>query len=171
MTIPFLSKVKLMKLSLYNIIIPYKKYLILYNTLWDSVVMCFRSDMTKWGIDDKLHLSLSNIDHRLVNTLKENKIILDDDINERNMVKNILEETNNVNDVLEFTIIPSLACNFSCWYCYENHNNKEHISQPEIKHIVLALEKIIKNKPEITTFKISFLAASLCCSSKVSLSH
>ena len=156
MTIPFLSKIIRMKLSLYNIIIPYKKYLLLYNTLWSSVVMCFSSDMSKWGIDDKLHLSLSNIDHRLISTLKENKIILDDDIDERNMVKNILEETNNVNDVLEFTIIPSLACNFSCWYCYENHDTKDHISQPEIKHIVLALEKITINKPEITTIKISF---------------
>lgn len=48
--------------------------------------MCFSSDMSKWGIDDKLHLSLSNIDHRLISTLKENKIILDDDIDERNMV-------------------------------------------------------------------------------------
>ena len=61
--------------------------------------MCFSSDMSKWGIDDKLHLSLSNIDHRLISTLKENKIILDDDIDERNMVKNILEETNNVKDL------------------------------------------------------------------------
>lgn len=156
MTIPFLSKIIRMKLSLYNIIIPYKKYLLLYNTLWSSVVMCFSSDMSKWGIDDKLHLSLSNIDHRLISTLKENKIILDDDIDERNMVKNILEETNNVKDVLELTIIPSLACNFSCWYCYENHDTKDHISQPEIKHIVLALEKITINKPEITTIKISF---------------
>lgn len=145
-----------MKVSKYNIVIPYKKYLILYNTLWNSVVVIYRKDRAKWGIDSNYNLLLPNVEPRFIDVLREKHIILNDKVDEKLYITSIMSETNNKKDMLELTIIPSLACNFSCWYCYEKHNTTESMSKIDIKRIVLAIQRIAKDHPEINTLKIDF---------------
>ena len=48
-------------------------------------------------------------------------------------------------DTIRITIMPTLSCNFSCWYCYENHIPGS-MSDDAKKAILLFCKKIIKSK-------------------------
>lgn len=51
--------------------------------------------------------------------LKEKKIIIDDNFNEIQYIKVLNLEQRFATDTLMITVAPTLACNFSCPYCYE----------------------------------------------------
>lgn len=52
------------------------------------------------------------------------------------------------------TINPTLNCNFSCWYCYESHNNKI-MKNSTMKSILLYIEKILASN-RISTFYLDW---------------
>lgn len=52
------------------------------------------------------------------------------------------------------TINPTLNCNFSCWYCYETHNNK-HMSK-EIHQKILKFIKNTIKRPDIHRFELDW---------------
>jgi uncharacterized protein len=143
-----------MKKSEFNILIPFGKAIIIYNTLWDSAIAIYRKDANLWGIDNES--DLSSLDSRIANILINKHIIIEDSVNELDIIKERLNKINNSQDQFEIIVVPTLACNFSCWYCYENHNTQDIISMTEINSIISMLCKIIVQNKKIQTIKIQF---------------
>lgn len=78
------------------------------------------------GIDDDLFAALSEetmpvLPDDIFKYLKDNGFIVDDDVDESYKLSyaNIVNRYNSKH--LRLTILPTINCNFRCWYCYEQH--------------------------------------------------
>lgn len=77
-------------------------------------------------IDEELYAALqtenlSTIPDSVQATLKSSNILIDDDLNEVDVVIAANLRARYRSSVLRVTVMPTLACNFNCWYCYERH--------------------------------------------------
>lgn len=63
---------------------------------------------------------LSKKSYMLYENLFENNFILKDDINELNVIRENNHKAVNTKNYL-LIILPTLNCNFSCWYCVQDH--------------------------------------------------
>ena len=141
-----------MKRSLYNIIIPYRNVNIIYNTLWNTSAITGKS---RQEINDLLNrCSLAEggccVDNNIQSLFTSRKFIVNEEVDEKAYVREKLYATNHNAELLDIIVVPTLACNFRCWYCYEDHGDKTRISKNEVDNIVkfvgirLAEDKRIK---------------------------
>lgn len=135
-----------MKISKYNFILPYKTSVVIYNALWETCIMIDSQSKILPIIlssdNQKLHqLEAKNLDY-----LYKKKIIIDSDIDELSEVHNKICSTNE--DVHNFmlTICPTLRCNFRCWYCYEEHSNKQSMNKEDVKNTISFIESLLQSK-------------------------
>lgn len=117
-----------MKLSRYNIIVPYKTAAIVYNSLWDSCIMFANASSVTKILQNVESLCSDDIPEAFIT----NKLVVEDDIDELYLVKQHLAKINEDHSNYIITINPTLSCNFNCWYCYENHQNKSFMNDDDI---------------------------------------
>lgn len=152
-----------MKINKYTYFFSHKGLYYIYHLLNDSLL----------SIDKELSHTLStnqlaDIPSEVLQVLKDKNYIVDDNYDEKAIINyaNLLNRYQN--KTLRLTIIPTLACNFKCWYCYEEHHSsslsldgmnaiitfiKKEAQEKNIKHIhldwfggepLLCFNKIIK---------------------------
>lgn len=107
-----------MKVSRYSIFVKVKDSFLIYHQLTQSLI----------AVDEALFYALkegnvASIDATLLLSLKSMGIVIDDDINEENLVMTANIRERYQSNALRVTILPTLSCNFACWYCYENHSS------------------------------------------------
>ncbi len=99
--------------------------------------------------------NLTSLPPKIFKALKENMFIVSKDCNEIDMAMKRRKVFENNQDVYNIIINPTLDCNLSCWYCYENH-----IKDSKISHeIINAIKQNIKYEYSTNPFnvlKISF---------------
>lgn len=112
----------------------------------DTYIACNLVEKIFFGLDSKKYYLLINnstnlekvreINSHLFSAMQKLGIIVDGDINETNKI--ILSHREQVynNNTYRMTIMPTLDCNFNCWYCYEEH--------PKGKMSILIQKAIIK---------------------------
>lgn len=156
-----------MKKSKFVVIIPYKAAYIVYNTLWNTSILIHQKDKAKWGLEEPSFNIFNKIDIRLLQILKEKKIVIEDNIDELEVIREQFARTNSTSNNFELTVVPTLACNFSCWYCYENHDKKDRITKAEINSIIKMLQRKMQDAPSITNLRIQFFGGEplLCYNS------
>jgi len=75
--------------------------------------------------------------------LKDNGFIIDDDIDELDTIRDLNNKTVNSKDYF-LVILPTLNCNFKCWYCVQDHIESK-MTSPTISsiqnHLKLMIEK------------------------------
>ena len=130
-----------MKQSKYNLLIETDQTsVIMFNTLYGSISLFTPEEYSqvKGGIGNIEKDSL------LKRHLIEQKFIVDDTVNELEIVKN--RKVMGVNDPnkLELIVIPTLACNFACTYCYEN-NYKSIMERRTVEALKKWLTTNLKN--------------------------
>lgn len=155
-----------MKKSLYNILIPYENKIIIFNTLQNQVLAIFKTDISTWGLsDDSI---FDDLDNRIKKILVDKGIYVCDDTNELEIVRNHLRKTNESNENFTIIINPTLKCNFSCWYCYENHSEQRRMSKDDVASIEALIYKKSADK-RIKTFNIQFFGGepTLCFNSVI----
>lgn len=76
-----------MKISRYNVFIPYNNVLFIYNTLWNTVLVIKKDKAKDWGIDSVKNSKIPVIDVDSINVLKEKKVIISDHIDEINLIQ------------------------------------------------------------------------------------
>ena len=142
-----------MKFSKFIVLIPYKNAYIAFNTLWNTSIIIHQQDIDRWGFKGG---NINIIAPELASILQEKHFIIEDNIDELNIISSQLRKTNSNTDFFELTIIPTLACNYKCWYCYENHTNTEHITPEEIDRIILMLDNIVSTNQNINRINFQF---------------
>jgi uncharacterized protein len=101
-----------MKSSFYNIQFEYKGNIFVFNTLRGALA----------GLDDEYLDVLQGKKEKNINAAKElinQGFMVEDDLNEYESVKNNFFRGKYSDGMLSITILPSLACNFRCPYCYQ----------------------------------------------------
>lgn len=110
---------------------------------------------------------LRTIHPTLFNTLLEREMILDKATDE---VANIItkwEKAENSKSNYSITIIPTMACNLNCWYCYEEHKAGEVLKEPTLDKIKRYILSIITNQ-DLQNFNIDFFGGEpLICYTNV----
>ncbi len=144
-----------MKTSQYNILIPYKGNIIVYNTLWNSFILVDSKNKLLDYISGKENVN--DISSNVPSIIMQKNIVVEDSTDEKNQIRTLL--TNNVYDEkeMEIIIMPTLGCNFRCWYCYETHDNRmEKMSSHDICNIVKYIEKKMEFSPLTKVISIRF---------------
>ncbi len=155
-----------MKRSLYNILIPYQDKTIIFNTLQNKALAIFRTDISTWGLSDDS--KFDDLDNRIKKILVDKGIYVSDNTNELEIVRNHLRKTNESNEIFTIIINPTLKCNFSCWYCYENHSEQRRMNNDDVASIKALIYKVSCDE-RIKTFNIQFFGGepTLCFNSVI----
>lgn len=140
-----------MKPSKYNIFVPYKSAVIIYNSLWDSSVMVASTDNVVKMLQNQSHLHSENVPEALI----KNKLVIENDIDELHLVEQHLANENENQSNYIITINPTLSCNLNCWYCYENHRDKPFMDETDIQNISSHISKVFA-KEDVKNVQLNF---------------
>lgn len=113
-----------MKKSRYNIFAEWNNFFCGVNLFSGNKIVLFKNDYEYYLNDPQ------QMDEKMYSALIKGGFIIEDDVNEYS--KLIHKRNNDVffnNNVFQLTILPTLECNFRCWYCYEQHLKGNMTSQ------------------------------------------
>lgn len=129
----------LMKSSRYNIFIDKEGRKFVYNQLHSSLL----------EIDDDLArlLKTSEIDSLeddLKGELFRNGIICEKTLQESHVLLAKNKQMRFASDFARLTILPTVNCNFHCWYCYESHKEST-MTEEGCKRVLAFCKELIEN--------------------------
>ncbi len=131
-----------MKLSSYNLIIYKSPYSYWYNTFTKNF---FRLSME---LGEKVSARLEEgpgeetaLPASLMDKLKEGGFLIDDDFNETEAVKDLFKKAVNRKNYF-MVVLPTLDCNYHCWYCIQNHVDSK-MSDETLKRIKLHIGHMV----------------------------
>ncbi len=136
-----------MKPSYYNIFLnPSNKYFV-FNSFSGAMI----------ELNDKCYKSLksgqyNNLSNEEIDIAIKQGILVEDDYDEKAILKYTFNKSRYCNDTLAITIAPTLNCNFSCPYCYE----KDIMGKMSTKIWDAILKYIIKNGEKYNTINLTF---------------
>ena len=123
--------------SIYNYIVKLGNLDILYNTMSNSYIILSNN------IKDCLSGSSHNIE--LLQQLKNQNFLIDEDVDERKLVETFFLQRRYSSRSYQLILNTSLDCNLCCWYCYENHVAKSFMSIDIVDRILKHLELKFKS--------------------------
>lgn len=113
-----------MKASKYNIFVDQnsKGEFILYNTLYGSLSILNPKEINivKQILDKPYHYIEG--ERGIRNVLAEQKFLIEDDVDEIKIIENRKLRGINDENRLDIVLLPTIDCNLSCVYCYEEHH-------------------------------------------------
>ena len=126
------------KISNYNIVKEYKDKIIVYNSYTKANIFLEKGSSTKAfeDIDE-----FNKLDENTKNILIRNGFIIDEDRDEFSEIKYMYEKKYYDKTFFNIVLVPSLACNFSCPYCFEKDLK---CGSEDIKKYFSALKKFAK---------------------------
>lgn len=145
-----------MKKSLYSIALPYSNLIVIYNTLRNSSVIIPQKSKAAWGMDAEGNIDINSLDDAKRTILQENHILIEDDVDEVALAQKQQYATNHNPERYEIVIIPTLGCNFRCWYCYEEHDHCDYMDVDDIERIISFVKHIVSERPQLKTLSIHF---------------
>lgn len=147
-----------MKRSLYTIIIPYRNVNIIYNTLWNTSVITKKSRQEINNLLDRCSTAVGRggVNINVQSLFSSHKFILDEEVDEKAYIRERLYVINHNAELLEIIVVPTLACNFKCWYCYESHGDKTRISKNEVDNIAKYVGRRLAEDNRVKKVSLSF---------------
>lgn len=143
-----------MKESKYNIYLEYKDVFVLYNTLYESILMLsdvIYAKLLEIGIE-----KCFSINEELYNKVVDGRFLIDDDVDELEEIKRIIKQKDFSDEEYHLIINPTLDCNFNCWYCFEQKKRGSFMS-PKIKDSCsLLIRNIVNYNAGLKKFTLSF---------------
>lgn len=147
-----------MKLSKFNTAVNYDDSIIYHNSFTNKFLLLdpFLSDLVHSIKDQSDVETLHEIHEDFYNALLEFGFLLEDDVDEMQNVRNLIDSIDNQDSYYHLIINPTMNCNFSCWYCYETHEKKSQITEETIDKIDRLIKNIFKSNPQMNTIVLSF---------------
>ncbi|MEG1916973.1 MAG: radical SAM protein [Muribaculaceae bacterium] len=130
-----------MKKSIYNIFSDWKNIYCGVNLLSGSKIVLLQKDY-----EDYLN-NFQGIEKTLYSALIEGGFIIKEDVDEyASLIHRRNQDVFFNNNTFQLTILPTLECNFKCWYCYEDHH--ESVMIPHVlERIKKYIDYIFENYP------------------------
>jgi uncharacterized protein len=148
-------KIETMKASRYNIVTRQVESgkMIIFNALYGSMMVFseMESPIVTELLEDPALEVLGSMPSSIWAQLVAGKYIVDDSLDELSIIKNRKRKGMIDHNRLDVIVMPNMACNFSCPYCYESHESSCHMED--------ATEDSIKKwlKREIPRYKVVLL--------------
>lgn len=135
-----------MKASLFNLYenIQYEE-IVLFNTLHGSITIWNKEgfQIAKQLLDNLDFNALDEKTKLVMDTLVEGKYIIDDIVNEIEIIENRKACGMKDDHNLDVVIVPNMACNFACPYCFETHIPDSFMTDENAESIKRWLKKQI----------------------------
>lgn len=130
----------MLKLSLYNryICIDEKHYI--YNLVSKAIVALESVDTLQLLKNARFN----EIDPPLIQALQDANILCDDSIDEYLQILRLHRIIKYGNRNARLTLLPTLNCNFRCWYCYEHHYPSK-MTEREINAVEIFARKLLSS--------------------------
>lgn len=87
--------------------------------------------------------------------LYDNTSLVDDDIDEASQLESMWEEHDNAETSFSLIVNPTLNCNMSCWYCYEQHAGNMNITEDVVSSIKLLISSKLESA-SLASFHLGF---------------
>lgn len=132
-----------MKNSLYNIFYRQANCFYVYNQVSSALIQ----------IDKELWRNLpqnnfEDINNYTITKLKKMGFVCDKSLEESDVIVAKNKYNRYSNNTIRMTIMPTMSCNFRCWYCYETHETGV-MSKENVQSIIRFAENTIKeNRPK-----------------------
>lgn len=132
-----------MKVSKYNIYVEKEGRKFVYNQLRSSLLEIDEELFRRLSVPDS---EVDTLDEEILEELHANGVVCDTNLNEENIILANCKIRRFSNDMARVTILPTLDCNFHCWYCYENHHDGFMTSEDVAKVLEFCRKTIIDGK-------------------------
>ena len=132
-----------MKISMYTFLFEIDSKFYAYNTLSNALIEIAEDTYKILLVNKNRHTPLQEKDlgcDELYQTLIENHMITENDRDEFLLYKSIILAGRSIN-ILNLTIAPTMDCNYSCSYCFENCKRSVYMTEEVISSII----KFLKN--------------------------
>ena len=136
-----------MKSSEYNLFLPIDGgRTIIFNSNTKRFFVSSDSSVNNYTeVIDKPNLYAENQKYqKILSTLSTNGFIIDDSVNELSEIEKLYQK-NRKSKEYSLMIMTTYACNFSCWYCVQNHENIYLEADTERKIIEHIKQYLISN--------------------------
>jgi uncharacterized protein len=146
-----------MKFSLYNNLIEFEGKYILFNALSFKFLYLesFLANVVNQCIENQKPNRIKEIYPAFYQALVTNGFAIDNSFDEFAEVKKLVKMINENKSSYRLIINPTVNCNFSCWYCYENHTAKTKMNSDIYQRILQHINNIVLND-ELEQFHLSF---------------
>lgn len=132
-----------MKQSKYNCILQDNTGMVIYNAATDQLV-ALTPQLANIFNEGKAAPEKIKAQHaELYDHLLQKGIFVCDDADETEAYIRKREEYERSSGEYTITINPTLACNMSCWYCYESHKNMPAMSADVKQSVLLLIDKLL----------------------------
>lgn len=132
-----------MKQSKYNCILQDNTGMVIYNAATDQLV-ALTPQLANIFNEGKAAPEKIKAQHaELYDHLLQKGIFVCDDADETETYIRKREEYERSSGEYTITINPTLACNMSCWYCYESHKNMPAMSADVKQSVLLLIDKLL----------------------------
>lgn len=134
-----------MKYSNYNYFLKQENNFVGINFI-SELIFCLNNENYNKILNSKNDpQTIKKNDPHLFSLLKKLGVIIEENTDEKIIVKSKYNLTVFNDNSYRLTINPTLDCNLSCWYCYETHS-KEQISSTTIERIIKHVKYVIETK-------------------------
>lgn len=132
-----------MKTSIYNYFIPHKGRHVFFNGLSKKFFLVSEENHEEMEQIVRHPEAYAEMYASFINKIKEAGFVVDDETDEVEEAYGIFKAKRD-NEVYKLMILPTYACNLSCWYCVQRHRNLR-LSSKDIalikKHISFYLDR------------------------------
>ncbi|WP_337482357.1 radical SAM/SPASM domain-containing protein [Prevotellamassilia timonensis] len=144
-----------MKQSKYNCILQDNTGMVIYNAATDQLV-ALTPQLANIFNEGKAAPERIKAQHaELYDHLLQKGIFVCDDADETEAYIRKREEYERSSGEYTITINPTLACNMSCWYCYESHKNMPAMSADVKQSVLLLIDKLLADN-KLKKLNLSF---------------
>lgn len=144
-----------MEQSKYNCILQDNTGMVIYNAATDQLV-ALTPQLANIFNESKAAPEKIKAQHaELYDHLLQKGIFVCDDADETEAYIRKREEYERSSGEYTITINPTLACNMSCWYCYESHKNMPAMSADVKQSVLLLIDKLLADN-KLKKLNLSF---------------
>ena len=144
-----------MKQSKYNCILQDDTGMVIYNAATDQLV-ALTPQLANIFNEGKAAPEKIKAQHaELYDHLLQKGIFVCDEADETEAYIRKREEYERSSGEYTITINPTLACNMSCWYCYESHKNMPAMSADVKQSVLLLIDKLLADN-KLKKLNLSF---------------
>ncbi len=154
----FLNPVKIMKNSQFNFFLKYDKNTVLFNTLTSKLVLMdpILEDLYQAAVENEEVFLLKDYHQTFYEYLERNRFIIDNNFNELEEVREIMNTIDNDDSRYYLVINPTMNCNFKCWYCYESHIKASKMDENTVENIYNYVKNIFENNDRIKQLTVGW---------------
>lgn len=143
------------KYSIYNTLLKVNdRFGLFYNAMSDKFIVLRSKAYEDLANNDISQLKQYNT--ALYNQLQKVGGIVNVELDEIQQVRNLIHDVDVDDTIYYLHVNPTVDCNFSCWYCYENHEKGSKMSNETCESVKKLIDNIISQHENLNVFELAF---------------